>query len=86
MNLIFFIDNELELLQLFENQEQHKVDRDGKKFNLYGGNITRIEDATEFYEEIRNKNRRVKFVTVDGGHTALYEKPKEVVEAIITNL
>jgi len=59
-------------------------DRDGKEFNLYGS--CNVDDARSVADKLRAKGKEIKFITVSGGHTILYEKPEYVVNEIIKNL
>lgn len=59
-------------------------DKDGKEFNIWGS--IPVEFAEELVTKMKKENRNVKLVTVHGGHTILYEKPKYVIDKIIDSL
>lgn len=59
-------------------------DRDGKEFSRYGS--CNVDRAKELAEKMRQYNKKLKFVTVHGGHTILYRNPKYVVGEMIKNL
>ncbi len=55
-------------------------DTDGEKFNVSG--YSKTEDAEKLYNKMKTEGRNVQFVTVEGGHTVLYKKPKETISEI----
>lgn len=58
-------------------------ERDGEEHTIVeGGGIAHIRIAQELYKKIRDVNPRVQFVTLEGGHTILYENPSYVVGEI----
>ncbi len=59
-------------------------DRDGKEFNLYGS--CNIDDARDASENLKNQGKNIKFITVSGGHSILYEKPEYVIGKIMEYL
>ncbi|MEK7592428.1 MAG: hypothetical protein AAB508_03465, partial [Patescibacteria group bacterium] len=59
-------------------------DRDGKEFNLYGS--CNVDDARSVAKKLRAKGKDIRFITVSGGHTILYEKPEYVVNEIVKNM
>ena len=59
-------------------------DRDGKEFNMYGS--CNVDDAKIAADNLKKKGKDIKFITVDGGHTILYEKPRYVIGEIVENL
>lgn len=52
-------------------------DKDGKEFNRDG--YSRSEDARKLYVKFKEKNKDARFILVNGGHTVLYNKTKEIV-------
>lgn len=59
-------------------------DRDGKEFNIWGS--IPVEFAKDLFEKMKQEGRKVKLITVNGGHTILYQKPKYVIKEIMSNL
>lgn len=59
-------------------------DKDGKEFNIWGS--IPVEFAEELVAKMKREGRNVKLITVDGGHTILYEKPEMVINEIVKNL
>ena len=55
-------------------------ERDGEEHILAeGGGSTHINIARQLYEQIRHVNSSARFLTLDGGHTILYDRPSYVI-------
>ncbi len=55
-------------------------DRDGAEFNISG--YCKVKDAKETYGRLKASWTRVEFLTVNGSHTVLYEKPNMVIAEV----
>lgn len=56
-------------------------DRDGKEFSRYGS--CHVDLARALAEKMSRYNKKLKFITVSGGHTILYDKPRYVIDEML---
>lgn len=59
-------------------------DKDGKEFSRYGA--CNVDAARRLANKMSKYNKHLKFITVYGGHTILYERPNYVIGELLKNL
>lgn len=59
-------------------------DRDGKEFNVFGS--CDVDYAKKLAAKMEREGKNVYFITVRGGHTILYQKPRMVIDAILQKI